>query len=154
MTTQQPEWKLVAQLGDANPVEHGGRFVYQDTTGVYSPEIEVLTSPEEWNESSKCEWTVHRFICNPCTYTNGILSDNKFHPASKAWFADKLASVAISFDVTKDSIVNDLTSDNVVVKASAWLMLADYFGLHEFDYYPLTLTRDEVLTRYKKETLA
>lgn len=45
--TNQPVWKLLANLGDVNPVDHGGLFVYQDLTGVYPEECEKLVSPAD-----------------------------------------------------------------------------------------------------------
>ncbi len=43
----QPKWKLLANLGDANPIDYGGYFVYRDETGVYRDEAEKLISPDE-----------------------------------------------------------------------------------------------------------
>lgn len=109
----QPEWKFVAQLGDANPIDHGGKFLFVDETNVYDPELEVLElvkgeNEDEFNEDEELvvagdmEWEVHRFILVPCTYgrvvdgqfkelseyhPDGILSDNEFHPGHPAWFA-------------------------------------------------------------------
>jgi len=37
-----PKWALVAQLGDADPVDHGGFFVFVDTTGKYDPQCVCL----------------------------------------------------------------------------------------------------------------
>ena len=42
METKQPKWKLIAQLGDVNPIDYGGYFIYEDETGVYPPEGEKL----------------------------------------------------------------------------------------------------------------
>ena len=43
----QPKWKLLANLGDANPIDYCGYFVYRDETGVYRDEAEKLISPDE-----------------------------------------------------------------------------------------------------------
>ena len=61
----QPQWKLVAQLGDVHPIDYGGCFVYVDETGVYDPEMEILDSPDNDNGT----WTIHRF---DSVYTRGI----------------------------------------------------------------------------------
>ena len=39
MKTQQPRWKNVGHIGDVDPIAHGGGFVYEDSTGVYCPEM-------------------------------------------------------------------------------------------------------------------
>jgi len=94
MKTQQPVCKFLANLGDANPIEHGGFAVFVDETGVYAPECELLETPEE---TGRRDWSVRRIICERCTFINGVLSDNKFHPAKPAWFADKLGAMASTY---------------------------------------------------------
>ena len=109
----QPTWKFVTNLGDANPIDHGGRFLYTDETGVYDPEVEVLEiksgdTDDEYNDDDELEvegdivWEIHRFSVESCTYgmvidgefkpldhlhPQGVLSDNEFHPDHAAWFA-------------------------------------------------------------------
>jgi len=43
--TTQPQWKLIANLGDVDYINHGGFLVYEDTTGQYAPEVEVVEEP-------------------------------------------------------------------------------------------------------------
>ena len=43
----QPVWSCIANLGDVNPIDYGGYFVYIDTTGVYPPEAELLIAPSD-----------------------------------------------------------------------------------------------------------
>lgn len=74
--TQQPTWKLIANLGDVHPIDYGGYFVYVDETGTYEAEAELLEVPEDEDRT----YRVYRFILDRCTLTNGVLSDNKFHP--------------------------------------------------------------------------
>lgn len=47
MNTNQPQWKYIDNLGDRHPIDHGGKFVYVDETGVYEPEVEILEQPSE-----------------------------------------------------------------------------------------------------------
>ena len=151
METQQPAWNLVAQMGDIHPIEYGGKFVYEDATGVYSPEIEVLEEPA--TDGGKT-WTVSRFICEPCTFVNGILSDNKYYPESAAWFANKLNEIADYGGVPVETLISSFTSGSTVDRAAAWIMLAGYVGLYELDQYPLKLTLEEVEARYSAELSA
>jgi hypothetical protein len=66
----QPEWKCVANLGDVNPIDHGGFFVFVDKTGHYAPEVEILEVPDE--DSEKRRWTVYRFCLEDCTFASDI----------------------------------------------------------------------------------
>lgn len=140
--TNQPKWKLVAQLGDVHPIDYGGYFVYEDETGVYAPEVEFLVAPDD----DSGEWTAYRFSLEPCTFINGVLSDNKFHPDKPAWFADKIGKVAeCSGQPDIDAFISSLTGDNIEDKAWAWRAIGEYHGFENLDNYPLTLkTRKDV----------
>jgi len=150
--TQQPVWKLTANLGDVHPLDYGGFFVFEDETGVYPPEAELLIGPVDDEQ-----YTVFRFILERCTLINGILSDNKFHPELMAWFGyrDK--------DRPQDSDLNDvaryadmpniaelLCSESAIDRAHAYRAIGEYHGFGNLDSYPLTLTRVEAQKRYAK----
>jgi hypothetical protein len=153
--TNQPIWKLVANLGDNDPIEHGGLFVYEDTTGVYPPEIELLEPPseefadysEDSNWSPSARWTVRRAVCEPCTYIDGVLSDNKHHPESAAWFADSVDSIAESFGMEASEFIRMLTAGSTVERAEAWRMIGDYHGWDNLDAYPIEWNHAQILRR-------
>ena len=163
--SKQPVWKFIANLGDAHPIKYGGLFVYVDETGVYPPEAELLVEPsdEEWHDDDRKEfeadgkphestlrWKVYRFILEPCTYINGILSDNKFHPNHPAWFAKYLHLIASSSGQPDDrAFISMFLSDDPCERAWAWRAVGEYHGWENLDSYPLTLTREEVNERYK-----
>lgn len=191
--TKQPEWKLVAQLGDASPIDYGGYFIYEDATGVYQPEAEILQEPSddewaqddrdryrmehdltieyerthpeanwkeaaEWVEqelSSKFEsglrWTVYRFILEPCTFINGILSDNKFHPDYAVWFQEGLNGLCDTMGVTELQFLADICGTDTCARANAWRCVGQYHGFENLDHDPLQLTKEEVKERYKEE---
>lgn len=138
--TAQPKWKLVAQMGDVNPMDYGGFFVYVDETGVYAPEAESL----ELNEGGK--YTAHRFTLEPCTYIDGVLSDNPYHPKSAAWFADDIEKIQACTGI--DGLVALFCSQDPIERATAWRAVAEYSGLENLDSYPLTLTKKECKKRY------
>ena len=140
----QPNWKQAAYLGDASPLDYGGVWVFEDKTGVYDPEMEIYEPNEDENKGG----TVYRLVMEKCTYIDGVLSDNKFHPDHPAWFANRIGSVADSCDHA--NIINDLCSEDIQELACAWRSLVLYFGAHEFDHYPLELTQGEARRRYKK----
>lgn len=169
----QPEWELVANLGDVNPIEHGAHFVLRDKTGAYDPEAEVADRLDEENR-----WYVWRYSLPKCTYgimdggifkplsapqEDGILSDNRFHPECTAWFAQEesrkserpqdstyLSCIADSFECKIDVLIGMFTSDDIVERALAYKMVADYHGLENFDSYPLVLTKKEISDRYRR----
>lgn len=126
--------KNLANLGDVNPLDHGGFLVRADG------EIVVITPG-----GKKVE--VHRFdntLCYPIE--GGGVSDNEFHKNHPAWFSDDLQAIAESADHA--TIREDLCSDELVTRARAYQSIAGYWGLHNFDSYPITLTRSEARKMY------
>ncbi len=148
MTTNQPVWKYIANLGDATPLEYGGLFVYVDTTGVYPPEAELLIEPEGDIDSPKARWEVRRFILENCTYQNGILSDNQFHPDYPVWFSKDIDSLAPFIGMSQDELIALFVSADPCERAHAWRAIGDYFGFDNLDDYPNRYTREEIEARY------
>lgn len=143
--SNQPKWKLVANLGDVNPLDYGGYFVYVDETGVYDPEAELLVEP------SDDKYLVYRFPLERCHLIDAIdksVGDNKYHPRLTAWFSDSLASIAESADIP--DIAKLLCSENPIDLAEAYHVIGNYHGFENLDSYPLTLTRAEAEARYSK----
>lgn len=159
----QPKWKLLANLGDVNPIDHGGYFIFEDETGVYDPEGEYLESPED----DSGEWIVYRFSLDRCTLTTSepdedgstynVLSDNPYHPLMAAWFARKdpkrpqdsgLEDVARCMDQDVDELEAQLCSADVLERAHAYRDIGSYHGFDNLDSYPLRLTKAEVNARY------
>lgn len=159
MATRQPTWKLIANLGDVNPVDYGGYFVYVDETGVYPPEAELLVSPDD--DDSGEGWTVYRFTLDRCTFVDGVLSDNLFHPEMSAWFAMPESNRASrpqdttylsNVDQDVESLIADFCSDDPLNRAQAYRAIGDYHGFENLDSYPLHFaSRDEVEARYAVE---
>lgn len=146
--TKQPKWKLVAQLGDVNWIDEGGLFVYEDATGVYPPEIEMLRSAVA-DDGVTGRWISYRAVLEPCTLQNGVLSDNRFHPDKPAWFADRLAGVASYIGQPLDELVLWFLSPEVVLRARAWESIGDYFGWENLDSQPWrSQNREKVLARF------
>lgn len=135
----QPEFKCRYQLWDADPLEYGGYWIFEDTTGVYDPEGE-LYDPE-----SGMAW---RFSLDPCTYIEGVLSDNEFHPNRPAWFADKIDALASFIGYPAHVLIGWFVSTDIIRRAQAWRVVGDYFGFDNLDGYPLELTRKEAAERY------
>jgi hypothetical protein len=142
--TNQPVWKRVAQLGDQHPREHGGYWVFVDTTSVYAPEGEFLEVPDDETSPRKA----YRFSLELCTFQDGVLSDNKFHPDHPAWFAKYIESIARNSGMKELDLINLFCSKDPIERAEAYRAIIGNFGPFELDQYPLTLTADEVEDRY------
>jgi hypothetical protein len=151
----QPVWKFLANLGDVSPLEYGGYFVYEDTTGVYMPEAEVLLIDDETDDP---HYTIHRVVLERCTFINGVLSDNKFHPDYPAWFAQpedkrpqdttKLSRICETMDITQDELIRLLCSENAVERAQGYRNIGEYHGWNNFDDYPMKMRKRELRKRY------
>jgi hypothetical protein len=155
----QPDWECIAQLGDTDPIEHGGYWILRDKNGIYPEEGELLIAPEDEGG----EYIIHRFTLNRCTFIDGILSDNEFHPDHSAWWAGTeeerkarpqdstyLKNIADFIGMDVEELAADFCSENALVRARAYQAVGDYHGFDNLDNYPLTMTRREVKKRYKE----
>lgn len=146
--TNQPKWQLIANLGDATPLDYGGLFVFRDETGVYREEMELLeVQHPDADYDGDLRYEVRRCVLERCTLTNGILSDNQFHPEHPAWFADGLAGVAATIGSTKEELERLLCSENPLERAEAYRAIGDYHGWDNLDSDSLTLSRTEAEAR-------
>ena len=150
--SRQPNWKLIANLGDVNPIDHGGYFVYQDTTGVYTEEAEKVFVYED-------SWQVYRFHLDRLKMVQGYLVPLRYSPdwpeplfRYDEWFHKDLASVALHTGQSVQALRTDFCSENALDRARAYEAIGDYHGYENLDGYPLTFTnRKEIEARYKKE---
>jgi hypothetical protein len=148
--TNQPNWQCIANLGDTDPLTYGGAFVVIDTAGVYPPELHIWEEPTGEEAESAFDWPelgdgapyqvvpedtrqYDRFtvILDQCTYINGILSDNKYHPEHPAWFAynpGDLPGIANSMDVSVIELIHLFCSEDPIERAVAYKMVYDYWG--------------------------
>lgn len=161
--TKQPKWKLLANLGDVNPIEYGGYFVYVDETGAYDAEAERLEPPMDDvdEDDPSARWEVRRICLDRCklvedddhrVYVVPVRYDASWpYPVSRyaEWFTEALASIAEFVDTTVSDLRTNLCSEEPVRRALAYQAIYDYHGWDNGDSYPLTLTRAEVEERYK-----
>lgn len=170
-TTNQPRFACVANLGDTDPINYGGKFVYIDTTGVYDPELEILEEPlfNGSTDKPETEWVVYRICLESHTYTtenrkgeriacdpenpDGVLSDNSYHLDYPVWYADKIESIASTVGCDASDLITRFCSDNPVTRASAYVDVTLHYGPSEFDQYPLYLGKNasRVAFRYRTE---
>jgi hypothetical protein len=148
----QPKWKFVANLGDVNPLDHGGYLVYRDRTGLHPPEA-VRIEPRDHSGVPDRErdrsWYVARFVLEPCTYQDGVLSDNPFHTDRPAWFAKDLHAIGrLMGDDGPDGVIDDLCSEDPVQRALGYQAVGLYLGFQEFGDAEIVKGRVEMRRRY------
>lgn len=148
--TKQPVWKAIANIGDVNPIDHGGCFVFKDETGVYPPEMENLEAPDD----DDGKWIIHRVILERLKIGQGGKLIDFDHDESKsygheAWFGKSLHRVASFAGSSVEEIRADLCSEDPLRRAQAYRDIYSYHGWVEGDQYPLELSRFEVEKRYK-----
>jgi hypothetical protein len=153
----QPVWKQIAQLGDARPLDFGGYFVYEDTTGVYGAVAELL----EPHPNNPGRFMIWRFGLDRCTYENGVLSDNPFHRDYPAWFARSevekrvrpqdttyLSNLAEFCGTSTGELIAGFCSADPIARAQAYRMVGAYHGYENLDQYTLILSREQAKKRY------
>lgn len=164
----QPEWELVANLGEADLEEGAAYLVFRDTTSVYPPEAEYVSALVDERGEPNGRYAIYRIVLEPHTFVGGVLSDNPSHPDYPAWYAardpehrrrhgydqwTRFCQIADSNDMEPEGLAGWFCSDDPVYRAMAYREMADFHGWFEFDDQPLELTRDEVVERYRRHGL-
>jgi hypothetical protein len=164
--TNQPNWVLVANLGDASPLDYGGYFVYRDTTGVYPAEAEkIFVSDDTDDPDYPGQCTIHRITLDRCKEVH--LGDQIYlvpfnfnetwpFPVSEydEWFHVHLDRVAENIGVPVQEVRDFLCSESECSRALAYEAIYDYHGWENGDCYPLHMSHEEAKARYEtKNTL-
>jgi len=152
----QPSYWCIANIGDADPYEHGGAFVLVDRRGIYCPELVTIESLDDSDLRIAHNIQLERLTIIKSTKpvaeeeshkANGWIgvSDNRFHTDTRAWFGvrSSLRQVAASIGKDVDSFIGDLVSSDPVTVAIAYQALARYHGYFNFDSEPRTLTEEK-----------
>lgn len=161
MTTNQPKWRLIANLGDRHPIAYGGAFVYRDLTHVYTEECEYFDAPPDNVDI----WTVYRFTLDRCEQitlgTKYLLVPFGFPQRTDLphdilnyvqWFSDSIESIADNQGIKADELRADFCSADPIKRAFAYLAVGQYEGFDNLDSYPLTFKKQtEMRRRYKSE---
>lgn len=137
--SEQPSYFCIANLGDVNPFEHGGEFVCIDRRGIYDPIL--LIYDQDFRERREITLERCHKIINEENHLH--VGTNIYHPFSTEWFSSDLAGVASFFDCHFEDLVNMLCSNSVLRRANAYLMLCEYYGVSNFDEYPLKYENDD-----------
>lgn len=155
----QPKWKFVTNLGDVDPLESGGLFLYIDEHGVYPAEMERLEPREDERfEVRRVVLDRHKEVRVENTlYLVPVAYQADWpHPVSayEEWFVKSLAAVASTMGREECEIRKDLTNDNPIVRARAYQDIADHHGWDNFDQEPRILRPEDVEKRYKEGEIA
>lgn len=135
----QPSWKLVYSTDCT--------ALYEDTTGVYAPELAVS---EDCGDGT---YQVFRFSVDQCALVGSYLvlasiatRTDLPHPMPSyvEWFAKDLASVASSVGSSKEDLIEALCHADAGTRAAAYEAIGGYHGMINFDQYPETLTESQM----------
>jgi hypothetical protein len=141
METKQPIWKCIGHIGDLDPISYGGGFVYTDETGVYGPELTYFIPSDDsiWEsvyDSDSIPVEVYRIL---------------LESGPKEWFYSKLDKIASYVGIELADVLADANSKDPMILANLFSDLICYFGPHEFDSYPVTMTEGEARKTYATE---
>lgn len=121
--------EIIGTIGDVNPLDYGGGFVYRDKVGACS--LEWYEPEDDSDEESD-------IICYRVDIDYG----------AESWM--DLPAVAKSADHA--DIAEAIEDDsNPMRRALAFWSVAGHWGWHELDHYPLRLTRAEAEARIERE---
>lgn len=139
--TLQPSYWCIANLGDVNPLQYGGKFVCIDRRGIYAPVMMILQEPEGGGRNRLCyEIELERcFIVRDEKGEMRGVGSNHYHANLTEWFGgySDLEDVANFAGYNSGKALAELfASQNVLDRAQAYGSAVDYFGAHDFDQEP------------------
>jgi hypothetical protein len=165
--TKQPNWEFVAQLGDANPILHGGYFIYRDLTKVYADEGEYV-EPYKEVDNEIISWRIWRFSLDKLKQHKHPTEDRMLlictryranwpHPVEgyDEWFNRDISGLASFGGQTPAELREAFCSDNIIERARAYELVGKYHGFLNLDGYPLIIdgegANDIMWKRYEQE---
>ena len=125
----QPSYWCIANIGDANPIEHGGAFILVDRNGIYPPTM-IILEREDYGDSVGFELVTVELEDLTVT-SDGGLCDNKFHCNLHAWFGDPstLKAIAAYAGKSLEQLRGQFVSDDPKIRAMAYRDLVSYQGV-------------------------
>lgn len=161
--TLQPSYWCIANLGDVNPLQYGGKFVCIDRRGIYAPVMMILQEPEGGGRNRLCyEIELDRcFIVRDEKGEMRGVGSNHYHASFTEWFGgySDLEDVANFAGYNSGIALAALfASQNVLDRAQAYGSAVDYFGAHDFDQEPREFdnerARDFISLMLKQKSLS
>jgi hypothetical protein len=126
--------KLVASIGDVNPLQYGGALIFKVSgphKGIAAYELDVLSETKGEGEDIE----------------RHTIPLEDFDPED--WYADNLESVANYTGISVDELLEAGKSADPVQRAWFYKALADYHGIINFDEYPVKFTQSEAKRKYR-----
>ena len=145
--TNQPSWHCIANLGDADPFQHGGAFVCVDKFNAYAPILVLFPTYDDHEFYTHRRYTIELEQCFLIKKDSEIigLGTNRFHNDYCEWFGTfaSLKTISDCFDYEFSSLVSDFLSLDPIRRASAYKAALGYYGAFEFDQEPLDIEADQ-----------
>lgn len=146
---------VIGNYGDVNFLDYGGKLHVKRSDG-YPDELELIHLTGEKDdveqylvytivlERAKKVWSGSDRAAHNRHYSVGLKK------CSREWFATKDAIVAIaeSMGIGWKDLYRLIMSSKPEKLAQGYSILVDYYGEYEFDQYPCTFTREELIERY------
>ena len=147
MKAKQPSFWCIANIGDVDPMLHGGKFILIDRNGIYNP-VMLVIEPQESEPSWEDPETYKEYVVElaPLICASKLsLSDNKFYPNVEAWFGstESLESVAKCAGITIQELMSKFLSSCPLDRAFAYSEVAGYYGIENFDDSPHKMKHEE-----------
>jgi len=141
----QPEWKILYSTDYS--------CVYEDSTGVFAPEMVVA---QEYEDQGETKFQVYRFVLERCKTIEDTETHKVYllpyayaydwpHPfrSYDEWFHKDLHNVAESVGSSVQALRVALCSEIIGERAWAYEAIGGYHGFDNLDSYPRTLTEEE-----------
>lgn len=149
----QPNYQLVANLGDANPLDHGGFFVYKDQEGRHDPLV-------EWFDPERLQ--VWRFELEPLVDHKGMLVPAEMYAQRKqlpkpvgaweVWFSKHVPYAADHNGMKAAELRRLLCSKDILNRARGYQIMAEIDPQGFDPEGPLQLaSKTEAALRYQEE---
>lgn len=135
---------VVSGFGDLDPIGYGGGFIFDYGEGRFQAELMECHYEDDPNRVY-----VYRYDLDQCSYENGVLSDNPFHPDHAAWWAKSIDAMAENVGMEPAELIRLFCSPDPMERSEAYWTIAQYHGPDELDPYPLELTAAEARRRYR-----
>jgi hypothetical protein len=148
----QPAFWAVENLGDYDPLTHGGSFLMVDRRGSYDPELWIY---EEWSGEDPHR-RLYQMTLEQCFRINNDVGEeqvgaNRYHPHLPEWFGthERLTDVANFIGTSAEELAIKLCG-NAHDRARAYMDLISYHGPRNFCPDPQDMTKREATTFINK----